>query len=305
MKTKSPKDQFELDQVAKDYTGPERMVVSQEIAEELSKTEESAFKIPTGIASLDRILEEVEAGELIIVSGPTSGGKTTLAMTITQNMALRGVQCAWFSLEVTPRQFIKKISNRGELPVFVLPRRNFEEVPEDFADSFYRKHGRRMEMLDWVDFKITEAIVKYKARAVFIDHIHQLFSLTKMAQSRNMSAEIGDLVAKVKDMAIHHNVAIFLIAHNKDNPEQPNKEPFMESVRDSGLIIRYADTVLGVWRVASKDEIDSTRISVINEADNKAKVRVWKNRRVGTRGSFFMFHGDSYLSEDPFHGKGF
>lgn len=297
----SPKDAFERDKSAYEYAGPERIVSSPEMAEELSQTEESSFKLPTGIESLDRMLDATEAGELVVVSGPTSGGKTTLLMTITQNMSERDIPSVWFTLEVTPRQFISKMAIRGALPTFYLPRRGFEDVPEDFQKDFEKKNGRPLAMLDWLEFKITEAKVKYGARVVFIDHIHQLFSLSKFSQSRNMSAEIGDLVARVKDMAIAHNVVIFLIAHNRDDSESVNKEPFMESVRDSGLIIRYADTVLGVWRVANKDELDQSRISVINEGDNKTKVRVWKNRRTGTRGAFFMFHGDHYLSEDPFH----
>jgi replicative DNA helicase len=252
---------------------------------------------------LDRILNGVEAGELIVVSGPTSGGKTTLLMSITQNMAVESVNCAWFTLEVTPRQFITKISNRGTLPTFYLPRRGFEDVPKDFIMAFERQNGRQFQMFDWMEFKIVEASVKFNTRVIFIDHIHQLFSLAKISQSRNMSAEVGDLVAKIKNLAVTHNLVIFLIAHNRDDSENKNKDPYMESVRDSGLIIRYADTVIGIWRVANADtDLMSSRISVINESDSKSKIRVWKNRREGTRGAFYAFHMNHYLTEDAFHG---
>lgn len=301
-KATTPEELFERDQQLAEYTGPDRMVPSSEVAEDLKRGETAVFKVSTGYPSLDRILGSVEAGELIVVTGPTSGGKTTFLMNVTQNMAQAGVPGAWFTMEVTPRQFVEKISNRGELPLFYLPFRGFEDAPVAVLEAFHAKHGRRMDMFDWMELKIIESCVKYGTKVVFIDHLHQLFSLSKIAQSRNMSAEIGDLTAKIKDIALQHNLIIFLIAHSRDNPEQVNKEPYMESVRDSGLIIRYADSVIGVWRVANKDEITASRISVINESDNKSKVRVWKNRRTGTRGTFFLWHHNHLLTEDPFHG---
>lgn len=298
----SPEKVFDRDQELREYAGPDRVVASGEVAEALKLTAEASYKVETGIPSLDRILESVEAGELVVVSGPTSGGKTSLLMNITQNMANNKVPSAWFTMEVTPRQFIAKISNRGELPLFYLPFSGFEDAPEEVLASFKAKNGRSMDMFDWIELKITEARVKYDVKVIFIDHLHQLFSLSKMAQSRNISAEIGDLTAKIKQIAVDNNLIIFLIAHSKDNPDQVNKEPYMESVRDSGLIIRYADTVIGIWRVANKDEIVSTRVSVIGEDDNKAKVRVWKNRRTGKRGAFFLYHFGHLLTEDAFYG---
>ncbi len=298
----SAKEQFERDQEAREYAGPDRVVSSPEIKADLDKVAEATFKIKTGLPSLDRILDGVEAGEMIVVSGPTSGGKTTLLMTITQNMALLGVPSLWFTMEVTPRQFISKISQRGEMPTFFLPLAGYENAPDDFLADFKKKTGRNYEMLDWLEFKINEACVKYNTRVIFIDHLHELFHLSRTGQSRNMSMEIGDLVSRIKHIAVSNNLVIFLIAHNKDNEQGVNKEPYMESVRDSGLITRFADTVIGVWRVNNGDEIEDTRIHPINEGDNKTKVRVWKNRRIGTRGAFFVWHSNHFLSEDAFHG---
>lgn len=297
----TPREVFDRDQELHRYAGPDRVVPSGEVAEALKLTAEADYKVYTGFESLDRILDGVEAGELVVVSGPTSGGKTTLLMNITQNMAKMGVAGAWFTMEVTPRQFIKKISNQGELPLFYLPLSGFEDAPKEVLAAFLAKYKRPMDTYDWMETKIIEACIKYGTKVVFIDHLHQLFSLSKMAQSRNMSAEIGDLTAKIKQIAVANNLVVFLIAHSKDDPDRANRDPFMESVRDSGLIIRYADIVLGVWRVANRDDVTSDRISAINENDNKSKVRVWKNRREGTRGAFSLYHHNHFLTEDPFY----
>jgi hypothetical protein len=67
------------------------------------------------------------------------------------------------------------------------------------------------------------------------------------------------------------------------------------------MIIRLADSVLGVWRI--KNENDGTQKKgnkPLEENDNKAKITVFKNRRTGKLGFFTAYHRNHYLSEDPF-----
>ena len=296
------------------YEGRDRIVSSRELAKELAETDDSVFKILTGVESLDRILGDgVEAGELIVVTGPTGEGKTTLLMTITQNMAKEAINSVWFTLEVTPRQFLQKLvkSHGGdtiEPPLFYLPRTGFDDLDEAYLKQWEKKHRRRYEMIDWIEDKIIEAKVKVeskgdqKLKAVFIDHIHMIFSLAR--SQGNVSLEIGDMVAKVKQIAIDHNLAIFLIAHSKD-PENPTSEPRKEDIRDSGLISRLADTIIGIWRIKNDNDGTKTRREVCDEDDNKAKVRVFKNRRQGTQAFFCMYHVHHYLTEDAFAGTDF
>ncbi len=260
------------------YEGEGKIVSSHELEAQLEKTAKDVFIAKTGIPSLDRILEDTEAGELIVVTGPSGEGKTTLLMTITNNMALKEINTLWFTLEVTPRQFIKKIkSGVKKLPLFYLPDENIDNH------------------LEWIEEKIIEAQMKHNTRIVFIDHIQQIFSLARVQQ--NISLEIGDLVGKIKQIAIDLNLVIFLIAHSKDDPQGTNREPRKEDIRDSGLIVRLADTVIGVWRIPNTDDGARTRRGDLNETDNKAKVRVFKNRRTGILGWFTMYHENHYLTE--------
>jgi replicative DNA helicase len=295
------------------YEGRDRIVSSRELVAELKETDDSVFKIMTGVASLDRILDGVEAGELIVVTGPTGEGKTTLLMTITQNMAEAAVSSVWFTLEVTPRQFLQKIvkSMKGENPeppLFYLPHSGFDDIDDEYLKAWERKHRRQFEMIDWIEEKIIEAKVKVEAdgtkklKAVFIDHIHMIFSMSRV--SNNVSLEIGDMVAKIKDIALTHNLAVFLIAHSKD-PENPSSEPRKEDIRDSGLISRFADTIIGIWRIKNSNDGRKNRREAIDEDDNKSKVRVFKNRRNGAQAFFCMYHVDHYLTEDAFAGTEF
>jgi replicative DNA helicase len=264
------------------YSGEDRIISSQELLEELKEVEDGTLVIKTHIPSLDRILNGVEAGELVIVTGPTGEGKTTLLMTITANMIEDGVNSAWFTLEVTPRQFIQKMIKGGstdKVPLFYLPRKNTENS------------------LKWIEDRIVEAKVKHGVKAVFIDHIHQIFNLERV--NNNISLELGEMVGKIKDIAITHDLIIFLIAHTKDNPTNSAAEPRKEDIRDSGLISRLADTIVGVWRVPNGSEVNPARPKreTLGENDTWSKVRIFKNRREGKLGTFLMNHKDHKLVE--------
>lgn len=279
---RTPEEMRKLEDKLYIYDGPDRIVSSEELAERLKDT--PALAQPTGVSSLDRILNGVEAGELIIVGGPTGEGKTTLLMSITRNMAYANIPSTWFTLEVTPDSFMRKLKKAcGEkMPHFYIPNENTDN------------------QLDWIEQRIIEAKVKYDTKVVFIDHIHQIFSLHRV-QSSSVSLEIGDMVGKIKQMALDHNLTIFLIAHTRDNSTNPKAEPRKEEIRDSGLISRLADAIILVWRVRNSDELTSTmRPSSISEDDVKAKVRVVKNRREGKLGTFFMNHEAGLLNEVDF-----
>lgn len=269
------------------YQGEDRIVSSIELA--ALPDADTVDAQMTGVPSLDRILGGVESGELIIVSGPTGEGKTTLLMSITRNMAYKDIPSVWFTLEVTPKSFIRKIKlgTGDKMPLFYLPNQNTENH------------------LQWLEDRIIEAKVKHDAKVVFIDHVHQIFSLHKV-KSNSVSLEIGDMVGKIKQMAIEHHLVIFLIAHTRDNSEKPNAEPRKEEIRDSGLISRLADSIILVWRIKNSDTLETKRRPQdLAEDDIKAKVRVVKNRRDGKLGTFLMDHQDGLLNEVSLEDYGF
>lgn len=269
-----------------EYSGEDRMIPSHELAEALEKDSKRVVSFPTGFQTLDRLLNNVEEGELIVVTAPTGHGKTTLLMDITSRMSQKDILSAWFSLEVTPRQFIEKITAGGKkLPLFF--------VPASVTDS----------NIQWLLNRIVEAKVKYDIKVVFIDHLHQLFSVDKF-NGKNLSLELGDIVAKIKSLAIELGLVVFLVAHSTDDKTHTTREPKMMDIRDSGMISRLADVVIGIWRVQNGSKIDDKVMNELREADTWAKVRIWKNRREGKHGTFFLDHSNhSYIEIDPYRSE--
>lgn len=264
------KNRLEVEKRLYEYQGEDRIISSTELAEELKKTEDVVRIYPTFVPTFDRLLEGgIEGGELAIVTGPTSAGKTTMLMSITQDMA-KHFNTAWFTMEVTPRQFMRKLGENP--PLFYTPNEN--------------QNGD----VDWLVERIIEAIVKYDVKVVFIDHLHFFFSLNRF-QGKSLSLELGDVVTKIKQLAVEYNIAIFLIAHGTDD-KTSKREPRMTDVRDSGMVIRLADIVMGICRVVNDAKLDEQFVDEAGEHDIKSKVYLWKNRRVGKRGKFFMYYDE-------------
>ena len=238
---KSLKDTMSRIGSLKDYRGKDRIITSfdlQDIIKQAPPVKLFYSKLPT----LDHAINGFEPGEVIVVSGPTKGGKTLLGQTLTVNLEKQDVRSLWFSYELTPRQFLNRF---GEIPFFLIPK---ELKP--YA-------------LDWMQERIAEALIKHGIQAVFIDHLHFLFD---MARSRNPSLEIGQIIRWLKTIAIELNLVIFLLCHFQKI--RPDSEPDHSNIRDSSFVSQESDTGLVLWRV--------------KDSENHAWLKVCYSRRTGT-----------------------
>jgi len=270
-----------LEERLENYQGEDKMITSHEMKAIIDSQPEPQI-IKTGLPALDKVLNGVEAGELIVISGNTGSGKTTLMITITKSMVVNGIKSSWFTLENSPRNFIKAISKNGDLPLFYLPTKNTENN------------------ISWLMERIVEGCVKFNTKVVFIDHLHQIFSMEKM--KGNLSLEIADIVAQIKQLAVEYGLVIFLVAHSTDNKISTNSEPTIRDIRDSGMISRLADSVLGIWRIrqnSSLNDLKKEKPAIDGETDEKFynKLRIWKSRREGNYGTVYLEHENHAFKE--------
>jgi replicative DNA helicase len=205
----------------------------------------------TGIRSLDDYLcshdeshpKPLYGGEMIIVSGDEKEGKTTLARSITDNMAAEDKRALWFSYEETAKQFVRKFGSRT--PLFFMP--------DELAGS----------SVGWIADRIrkTKAVLApsgERLHAVFIDHLHYLVDLE--GKHNNITVEIGGVCRQLKRLALAEDVVLFLIVHT--NRSEGQDEPTVRSLRDSGMIGKEADAVLFVWRYEEGDQDNLAMVKV-------------------------------------------
>lgn len=230
------------------YEGEDRIVKSTDIRNIL-QSQKDPFSFRSKIPSLDDWLDGFEAGELVVVSGLTGQGKSTLCQTFSFNFFTQDIASLWFSYELTYRQFLRKLSDE----LFV-----------------YMPLVLKGKSIDWLRDRIHEAKIKYGIRVVFIDHLHYLIDMAKI---KNPSLEIGSIVRNLKLIAVELNVTIFLIAHSTKTVFA--EAPELDSIRDSSLIPQEADVVLIIWRIMADNKKDFLNIN---------RLKVAKSRRTGVMG---------------------
>jgi len=218
-----------------EYAGKDQVISASQMLVQLQSQPASIIKLKSFIESLDKYIHYFAEGELIAISGPTKSGKTLLAQTLTQSFMRQQYYPLWFSYEVPPRQFLSQ----------------FKDPPMIFMPSRLKAHA-----LDWFEDRVLESFAKYRTRVIFIDHLHFLIDLARL---RNPSLEIGQVIRRLKSLAVEGEFIIFLLCHTKMGASEDRLS--YESIRDSSFISQESDSVFMIKRTP-KDGILTARLTV-------------------------------------------
>lgn len=247
------------------YEGDDKIISSYELKELVARErQQNKLRLMTGIPKLDKIIEGFREGNLIVVSAPAKHGKTTLCQTLTIEFAEQDIASLWFSYEVPMAEFIEKFGDKP--PLFYLPRQ------------------LRGNTMVWIEERIIEAIAKFDAKVVFIDHLHYIVDMA--ARNQNMSLQIGTVMRSLKKLALKYNITIFIVAHMKHIKLE--NVPDLEDIRDSSFIGQEADIVLMMWRMKDKNTCEYL---------NETNLVVRAHRRTGKTGKILLQHKDNRFFE--------
>lgn len=239
----------EILDVLKNYQGEDRVVTIEQALEHIKKMPKRK-RVDCKLSTINKHLDGFRCGELVVVSGPTGHGKSTLLQSFTYDFNEKDVSCLWFSYEVGVRDLVKRFT--VDMPSFTLP---LKTVESNFK---------------WLKQRVWESIAKHDTKVVFIDHLHYLLDMAYLAKV-NTSLAIGMLMRDLKKLAVETDTLIFLVSHlSKTKLEE---EPDLDDIRDSSFIGQESDIVLVIYREKSNGEY------------GKSWVKVAKNRRNGTIGS--------------------
>lgn len=236
--------------------------------------------IKTGYYNLDRYLDGLGKGELIVLSGATSCGKTQLSQCICLNLALKDVSTVFFTFEMPPTEIYKRFRAMIMSPTI-------KRQPEETRDLPILVDPGSVSTVSGIEQMIKQAKEFAGVELAIIDHL-QFF----IKNGENTANEVGLVTRELKMMALRLEMPIILISHIRKLNHKG--VPSIDDLKDSSSIGQDADTVIMVWRNQSED--DKTDSNTDKNRYVLAKIR--KNRRKGfLQNVYFKSDDNFYLNE--------
>ncbi|MBU4262234.1 MAG: replicative DNA helicase [Proteobacteria bacterium] len=220
----------------------------------LAERKELITGVPSGFDQFDKMTAGLQAGDLIILAGRPSMGKTALAMNIVQNTALQhGTSVGVFSLEMSKAQLgLRLLCSLSKVD------------SNDLRTGFIKDN-------DWP--KLTRAAGELSKSKIFIDDTPALSVLEMRAKTRRLKAEndiglvvvdylqlmsgrsdsreqeISTISRSLKAMAKELDIPVIALSQlNRSLESRPNKRPQLSDLRESGAIEQDADLICFIYR---------------------------------------------------------
>lgn len=217
---------------------------------------------PCGLQMIDNaLLGGFREGDLVIVSGYSGHGKTTLIQNITLNYSKKTIPSLWFSYEMSYQNLNWK----------------FKQMGCDLDMLAYAPMKLNSFSVDWIKTKIKQAYKKFATKIIFIDNLDFLLP-TNVKYGDNEVALYKNVVKELKSLAMELDVIIFLVSHITKTDE--SKEPTLQNIYGSSAIYKLSDAVLFIWRVAEKKSVYKDKDEALIFTD-ESRIKIAKNRLTG------------------------
>jgi len=270
--------------------------------------EKKGFKgTETGFEELDKLTSGLQNGDLIIIAGRPSMGKTSLSMNIVEHVAIHNsIPVAVFSLEMPTEQLvIRMISSFGRIDSSKLRDGDMTEVDWNSFNHAVRAFEENTILIDETP-SITPTEIRAKCRRlkrqypdlglVMVDYLQLM---TVHGKAENRVQEISEISRSLKSLAKEINVPVIAISQLNRGVESRTKTgkgrmPQMADLRESGSIEQDADIIGFIYR----DELYHDDAYTNPEEVGKADLRISKHRNGATGNIKLAFIGQYARFED-------
>lgn len=241
----------------KDYAAfPDVMFRTYLDIERISRFKGQLIGVPSGFTDFDKVTAGFQKTDLIILAGRPAMGKTSLALSMVHNMAVkRNIPVGFFSLEMSAEQLVQRIISM-ESNISLSTIRN-----GGLNDEEWLKLQDAVRALDntpiYIDDSslITTAEIRSKARkmkmeyniqAIFIDYLQFINGDAKLD---NKQLEVAKISRELKALAKELEIPVITLAQLGRGPDaRTDHRPVLSDLRDSGAIEQDADLVCFIYR---------------------------------------------------------
>jgi len=230
----------------------------------------------TGFTDLDRMTSGLQPGDLVIVAGRPSMGKTAFAINVAENVAMDSkLPVAIFSMEMGATQLaMRMLGSVGKLNQQDL---RTGRLQDDDWGRLTHALGKLNDAPIHIDESAALSALDLRARSrrlhrqnnglglIVVDYL-QLMSSNAGKASENRATEISEISRSLKALAKELQVPVIALSQlNRSLEQRPNKRPVMSDLRESGAIEQDADLILFIYRdeVYNSDSQDKGKAEII------------------------------------------
>lgn len=240
--------------------------------------------LTSGFSRLDRTLDGLQQGAMIVIAARPGIGKTAILVNILKNLALSdsAVPIGMFSLEMPKEQLLERIifgmshinasALRSGKQLSVQQQSYFRQAAAKMQRAPFFIDDRSALSVDQIQAKARRMVRDHGVRCIGVDYL-QLAKSTSQQAKFSREREVSEISAGLKAIAKELKIPVIVLAQlNRDSEKRAGKSagvPMVSDLRDSGSIEQDADQVILIHRPYVYDK----------EADPKdAKFIIGKNR---------------------------
>ncbi len=275
--------------------------------DELQSTEGHVTGLATGYDQLDQMTAGLQKGDLVIVAGRPSMGKTSFAMNIAEHAAISArVPVAIFSMEMSAEQLsFRMISSLGRVNQGHLRTGNFSDEDWHRIDSAVRVMSEAKIFIDDTP-ALNPTEVRARARRLAREHglglivLDYLQLMQVSGSSENRATEISEISRNLKALAKELGVPIIALSQlNRSVEQRTDKRPVMSDLRESGAIEQDADLIAFIYRdeVYNKETLRKGIADIIIAKQRNGPVGDVQLTFLGEYTKFENFVAEAYADE--------
>ena len=222
----------------------------------LHQSDGSITGVSSGYTEFDKLTAGLQAGELVIVAGRPSMGKTTLALNIAENAAIGSkVPVAIYSMEMPSQQLaFRMISSLGRVDQTHLRTGNFPDEDWSRINTAVQLMSDAPIFIDDTP-SMSPTEIRARARRLHREHglglivIDYLQLMQVEGSKENRATEISEISRGLKALAKELSVPVIALSQlNRSVEQRTDKRPVMSDLRESGAIEQDADLICFIYR---------------------------------------------------------
>lgn len=230
--------------------------------------------VPTGFVDLDRMTSGLQPGDLVIVAGRPSMGKTAFSVNIGEHVAIEaGLPVAIFSMEMGGTQLaMRMLGSVGQLDQHRLRtgKLNEEDWPR-LTHAIQKMNDAQISIdetpaLNPIEMRARARRLARQTGKLGLIIVDYLQLMQGSQQSDNRASEISEISRSLKGLAKELGCPVIALSQlNRSLEQRPNKRPVMSDLRESGAIEQDADVIIFLYRdeVYNPDSQDKGTAEII------------------------------------------